>query len=121
MKGEGGHPFSNTNKSVLSTSLQIPDQFNLDLEISSIDSPRFLFTIGFSKQSADSDSALKLETWDDEIVLVQGQIFEPVTTIKDAQKVVRISPDLWYLLAIPIPSSKYLINLLELNSIDLRQ
>ena len=90
MKGEGGHPFSNTNKSVLSTSLQIPDQFNLDLEISSIDSPRFLFTIGFGKQSADSDSALKLETWDDEIVLVQGQIFEPVTTIKDAQKVVRI-------------------------------
>ena len=33
---------------------------------------------------------MKLETWDDEIVLVQGHIFEPVTTIKDAQKVVRI-------------------------------
>ena len=90
MKGEGGHPFSNTNKSVLSTSLEIPDQFNLDLEISSIDSPRFLFAIGDGSQSAESDGALKLETWDNEIVLVQGQIFEPVTTIKGAQKVVRI-------------------------------
>ena len=90
IKGEGGHPFSNTNKSVLSTSLEIPDQFNLDLEISSIDSPRFLFAIGDGNQSAESDGALKLETWDNEIVLVQGQIFEPVTTIKGAQKVVRI-------------------------------
>ena len=90
MKGEGGHPFSNTIKSVLSTSLELPDQFNLDLEISSIDSPRFLFTIGDGKQSAVSDSALKLETWDNEIVLVQGQIFEPVITIKDAQKIIRI-------------------------------
>ena len=89
IKGEGGHPFSNTNKSVLSTSLEIPAQFNLDLEISSIDSPRFLFAIGDGSQSAESDGALKLETWDNEIVLVQGQIFEPVTTIKGAQKVVR--------------------------------
>ena len=89
MKGEGGHPFSNTNKSVLSTSLEISDQFNLDLEISSIDSPRFSFAIGDGNQSTESDGALKLETWDNEIVLVQGQIFEPVTTIKGGQKVVR--------------------------------
>ena len=90
MKGEGGHPFSNTNKSVLSSSLIIPDQFNLDLEINSTDSPRFLFAIGEGDRSAESDGALKLETWDNEIVLVQGQIFEPVTSIKDLQKSVRL-------------------------------
>ncbi len=72
MKGEAGHPFSNKNKSVLSTTLEIPEQFNLDLEISSSFAPRFLFAIGEGDRSAESDGALKLETWDDEIVLVQG-------------------------------------------------
>lgn len=88
--GEGGHPFSNTNKSVLSALFEIPAQFSLDLEISSIDSPRFSFVISDAKQSDESDSALKMETWDNEIVLVQEQVFEPVATIKDTQKVVRL-------------------------------
>ena len=90
MKGEGGHPFSNTNKSVLSKKLEIPEQFNLDLEISSSFTPRFLFAIGEGDRSAESDGALKLETWDDEIVLVQGQIFEPVTTIRGGKKNIRL-------------------------------
>mgnify|MGYP001157263666 CR=1 FL=1 len=89
-KGEGGHPFSNTNKSVLSTTIEIPEQFNLDLEISSKFAPRFLFAIGEGDRIAESDGALKLETWDDEIVLVQGQIFETVATIKGGQKNVRL-------------------------------
>ena len=90
MKGEAGHPFSNKNKSVLSTTLEIPEQFNLDLEISSSFAPRFLFAIGEGDRSAESDGALKLETWDDEIVLVQGQIFEPVTTIRGGEKNIRL-------------------------------
>ncbi len=90
IKGKGGHPFSTTNKSVLSTPLEIPERFNIDLEISSSFAPRFLFAIGEGDRSAESDGALKLETWDDEIVLVQGQIFETVITIKEGQTNVRL-------------------------------
>lgn len=90
IKGKGGHPFSTTNKSVLSTPLEIPEHFNIDLEISSSFAPRFLFAIGEGDRSAESDGALKLETWDDEIVLVQGQIFETVITIKEGQTNVRL-------------------------------
>ena len=90
IKGKGGHPFSAASKSVLSASLEIPEQFSLDLEIKSSLVPRFLFAIGEGDRSAESDGALKLETWDDEVVLVQGQIFETVTTIKEGQKNVRL-------------------------------
>ena len=44
----------------------------------------------YQSYGSESDGALKLETWDNEIVLVQGQIFEPVTTIKEGQKNVRL-------------------------------
>ena len=89
-KGDRGHPLSNRNKSVLSNTLKIPEQFSLDFEISSSVAPRFLFAIGEGDRSAESDGALKLETWDDEIILVQGQIFELVTTVKKGQKNVRL-------------------------------
>ena len=89
-KGNRGHPLSNRNKSVLSNTLKIPEQFSLDFEISSSVAPRFLFAIGEGDRSAESDGALKLETWDDEIILVQGQIFELVTTVKKGQKNVRL-------------------------------
>ena len=89
-KGNRGHPLSNRNKSVLSNTFKIPEQFSLDFEISSSVAPRFLFAIGEGNRSAESDGALKLETWDDEIILVQGQIFELVTTVKKGQKNVRL-------------------------------
>ena len=89
-KGEGGHPLSITNKKVLFRPIEVSDHFNLDLELSSNDSPRFVFALGQGEKSAESDGALKLETWDNELVVVQDQIFEAVMTIKDGQKNVRL-------------------------------
>ena len=51
IKGKGGHPFSTTNKSVLSTPLEIPEHFNIDLEISSSFAPRFLFCLLYTSPS----------------------------------------------------------------------
>jgi len=89
-RGPGGHPQTDRKKASIFTKIEMPKQFEIDLELVSTVSPRFVLAIGKDKLSAASNQSLRLETWDNELVVVQDKVFEPVMTIEKDQRDVRL-------------------------------
>ena len=77
---------SNRKQTGIFSEIEIPEQFEIDLELHASASPRFAMAFGRDKLSAASNESLRVETWGDELVVVQDKVFEPVMTIaKDAK------------------------------------
>ena len=89
-QGNGGYPVTNYRKASIFTEIEMPKQFEIDLEFASSESPRFVLAIGKDELSAASDQSFRLETWDNELVAIQGTVFEPVMTIEEDQRDVRL-------------------------------
>lgn len=88
--GPSGHPRATRQRAGLLGTLEFPTGYELDLELTATTSPRFLLAFGADRQRAQAKSALRLETWDNELVVVQDQVFEPVLTIGKEQRDVRL-------------------------------
>jgi hypothetical protein len=89
-RGPGGHMHCNRKRASLFSPIKIPMQFEIDLELTTSASPRFVLALGPDALSAASNEALRLETWDDALVVAQGKVFEPVMTIAQDQHDVRL-------------------------------
>ena len=82
----GGHPYTNKAKTSIFKSLSWPKHFEIDLELASTTRPPgFVFSLGKNLYEA-----LRLETWVNELVVVQGTLFEPVLTIKPNRRSFRL-------------------------------
>ena len=84
-RGSGGHPATHRQSASVFHAVDLPRRFEVNLELASTESPRFVLAFG-----KDAEKALRLETWDDELVVVQNDIFEPVLTIREKQRDVRL-------------------------------
>ena len=74
----GGHPRTDKVKAKIFHALDWPQRFEIDLELASATRPPgFVFALGKNLYEA-----LRLETWVNELVVVQGTLFEPVLTIQ---------------------------------------
>ncbi len=81
-----GHPRTNKIKAKIFHPLDLPQRFEIDLELASIvRPPGFVFAL--SKNLYDT---LRLETWVNELVVVQGTHFESVLTIQPDQRSFRL-------------------------------
>jgi len=89
-RGPGGHMHCNRKKASLFSPIKIPMQFEIDLELDASASPRFVLALGPDALSAASNESLRLETWDDALVVAQGKVFEPVMTIAQDQHDIRL-------------------------------
>jgi len=89
-RGPGGHPQSTPKKGRLFRKIEIPKQLEIDLEFTSSASPRFVLALGEDALDTTSDKSLRLETSDNELVVVQGKVFEPIATIEEGQRNVRL-------------------------------
>ncbi len=89
-RGPGGHMQSHRKQAGIFTEIEIPEQFEIDVELYSSASPRFALAFGRDKLSAALNEALRVETWGDELVVVQDKVFEPVMTIPKDQYNVRL-------------------------------
>ena len=82
----GGHPYTNKAKTSIFKPLSWPKHFEIDLELASTTRPPgFVFALGKNLYEA-----LRLETWVNELVVVQGTLFEPVLTIKPNRRSFRL-------------------------------
>ena len=81
----GGHPHTDRAKAEIFSARDWPKRFEMDLEFVSTEAPGFV--LAFSK---DQEQALRLETWANELVVVQDKLFEPVLTIEKDQRDVRL-------------------------------
>ena len=74
----GGHLRTDKVKAKIFHALDWPQYFEIDLELASATRPPgFVFALGKNLYEA-----LRLETWVNELVVVQGTLFEPVLTIQ---------------------------------------
>lgn len=89
-RGMGGHPQTQRKKASLFRAVELPDNFEIDLELASSTAPQFVLAIGKDREDAESDQTLRLETWADELVVVQDQVFEPVMTLEEHVREVRL-------------------------------
>jgi len=89
-RGLGGHPQTDRKKTGIFREIEVPKRFEMDLELASSGSPRFVLALGKDKLSAESMQSLRLETWGDELVVVQDKVFEPVMTIEEDVSEIRL-------------------------------
>ena len=82
----GGHPRTDKVKAKTFHALDWPQRFEIDLELASTARPPgFVFALGKNLYEA-----LRLETWVNELVVVQGTLFEPVLTIQPDRRDFRL-------------------------------
>ena len=82
----GGRPQTNTAKANIFYALDWPKRFEIDLELtSSARPPSFVFALGKNLYET-----VRLETWVNELVVVQGTLFEPVLTIEPDRRSFRL-------------------------------
>lgn len=82
----GGHPRTDKVKAKMFHALDWPQRFEIDLELASATRPPgFVFALGKNLYEA-----LRLETWVNELVVVQGTLFEPVLTIQPDRRNFRL-------------------------------
>ena len=82
----GGHPRTDKVKAKIFHALDWPQRFEIDLELASTARPPgFVFALGKNLYEA-----LRLETWVNELVVVQGTLFEPVLTIQPDRRNFRL-------------------------------
>ena len=82
----GGHPQTDKVKAKIFHALTWPQRFEIDLELASATRPPgFVFALGKNLYEA-----LRLETWVNELVVVQGTLFEPVLTIQPDRRNFRL-------------------------------
>ena len=82
----GGHPQTNTAKANIFYAFNWPKRFEIDLELASTARPpSFVFALGKNLYET-----VRLETWVNELVVVQGTLFEPVLTIQPDRRNFRL-------------------------------
>lgn len=82
----GGHPQTTKQKTNLFYPLEWPESFEIDLEVSSATRPPgFVFALGKNLYEA-----LRIETWVNELVVVQGTLFESVMKIEPDRRSFRL-------------------------------
>ena len=89
-KGPGGYMQSDRKKNGVFTEIAIPEQFEIDLELAASASPRFALALGMDIPGPESNDSLRVETWDNELVVVQDKVFEPVMTLPKDQHDLRL-------------------------------
>lgn len=89
-RGMGGHPQTQRRKASLWRRVKLPHNFEIDLELLSSSAPRFVLALGQGRENTESPQTLRLETWGDELVVVQDTVFEPVLTIPQDMRELRL-------------------------------
>lgn len=86
----GGHSTTALKRTGLFKSIELPENFVLELELASSSQPRFIVGFGVSEFEAESDAAFKIETWGNDVVLAQGNRVESVQTIGEGDRDISI-------------------------------
>ena len=109
----GGHAMTGLKRTGLFKSVQIPDQFVMELVLASSSQPQFTLGFGNSEFEAESEEALKIETWGSDVVLAQGSKVESLQGIEEG--------DLDVSLHLLHDAASQTIQVLDMNGTPLRR
>lgn len=88
--GLGAHPTTQLVRSALFRDFEMQGRIEMNVELASSSNPRFVIAFGRDEYSAEEKSALRLESWGNEIAVIQNNIFETVLTPEEDQRDVRL-------------------------------
>ncbi len=83
-------PETEENQAELSHRLNLPDQYEILIDLSSKKEPRFVLTLGEDNTGIGFRSSWSLETWDNELILLKDEIFQSILTLDDDQDRVQL-------------------------------
>lgn len=83
-------PETEENQAELTHRLNLPDQYEILIDLSSKASPRFVLSLGEDNSGIGFRSSWSLETWDNELILLKDEIFQSVLTLENDQKHVQL-------------------------------
>ncbi len=109
----GGHAITGLKRTGLFKSVQLPDNFVMELVLASSSQPQFTLGFGNSEFEAESEEALKIETWGSDVVLAQGSKVESLQGIGEG--------DLDVSLHLRHDVSSQTIHVLDMNGTPLRR
>ena len=70
--------------------VRIPESFELEAELSSGSSPRFVLGLGKTIAAARSSDAFRVETWGEALVATRGKSFETLRILEEGEREVRL-------------------------------
>ena len=88
--GIGAHPTTQLVRSALFRDFDLQGRVEMNVELASSSNPRFVIAFGKDEYSAEEKSALRLESWGNEIAVIQNNIFETVLTPEEDQRDIRL-------------------------------
>ena len=80
-----GHPQTDRAKASMFRAFDWPKRFEIDLEFTSTEAPGFVLAL-----AEDTNQALRLETWADEVVVIQATRFKRVLTFGRDRRSIRL-------------------------------
>ena len=86
----GGHAVTALKRTGLFKSIELPEDFVMELELASSSQPQFIVGLGSTEFEAESDGAFKLETWGNDLVLAQGSKVKSIQTIEEGDRDISI-------------------------------
>ena len=89
---QDGHLIT-TGRSTLLRGMELPESFDLELDLASSLSPRFVFGFGLSTREATSIDAFRVETWDEGLVVTRGEAFVPLRILEPSDREIRLHLD----------------------------
>lgn len=108
-----GHAITGLKRTGLFQSVQIPDNFVMELVLASSSQPQFTLGFGNSEFEAESEEALKIETWGSDVVFAQGSKVESLQGIEEG--------DLDVSLHLLHDAASQTIQVLDMNGTPLRR
>lgn len=88
--GVGAHPTTQLVRSALFRDFDLQGRIEMNVELASSSNPRFVIAFGKDEYSAEEKNALRLESWGNEIAVIQNNIFKTVLTPEEDQKDIRL-------------------------------
>lgn len=88
--GVGAHPTTQLVRSALFRDFEMGGRIEMNVELSSSSNPRFVIAFGKDEYHAEEKSALRLESWGNEIAVIQNNIFETVLSPEEDQRDIRL-------------------------------
>lgn len=90
-RGVGGQAFTDKKLVSLFSAVELPVRFELDLLLSSSQIPQFCLGLGARVAGAvASEQPVRLETWGDGLMLVAGEVFEPIAKLAKGGRELRL-------------------------------
>ncbi len=84
-RGLGGNAITTLKRTGLFKTVDLPEKFALEMELTSSGQLQFLIGLGKSEFVAESKESFRIETWGNDVVIARGDYMETIKTLREGE------------------------------------